>query len=466
MLLPPAPAKVFLVGIGGIGMSGLAQYLQVRGYAVAGSDRLLEGPGREDLVGKLRRLGIAVYPQDGSGPRALTPDLFVTSAAVEPGNPDLLALPTRPVCPRARALATLLDRDSGCQIAIAGTAGKTSVTAWVAACLQALGRRVLTVNGGYMLAAESADRPGNFAADPDPEFLVVEVDESDRSLVEFAPHVGVVLNVGTDHYGRDELLSVFGRFLDRCRQACVLLADLAAVFAGHGPERRFRFAATPAVAGGVIYPDNYTPGAQGATFHIAGAGTVASRMFGYHSATNAAAVAASVRAAGVDVPPAELCQALASFRGVRQRFEYVGATARGVPVYNDYAHNAAKIAAAIATAREAAGTPLAMLFQPHGYGPLAFMRADLRETLGSALQRQDRFILLPVYYAGGSTSFTPTSAEVAAEYARAGLPVAAAASRTEALALVAAASEARAILVMGARDPSLPHFAAQFCAAD
>lgn len=462
--LPPPPARVFLVGVGGIGMSGLAQYLLERGYTVAGSDRLLSGPGREDLILKLRRLGVAVFPQNGAGPRETRPDVLVASAAVEPGNPDFAAAPGCPVCPRARALAALLDRDPGLQIAVAGTAGKTTVTAWVAAALRALGRRVLVVDGGCMLDAESADRPGNFAADPDPEFLVAEVDESDRSLTEFRPHVGVLLNVGTDHYGRSELMTVFGRFLDRCREACVVPEALAGEFAGRGPRRRVLFAESPA-APGVHSPLEYTPGAQGASFRLSGVGTVRSRLFGYHNAVNAAAVTAALEAAGVAVPAPEVCRALGAFRGVRQRFEYVGRTPRGAPVYNDYAHNPAKIAAAVATAREAAGSPLAILFQPHGYGPLSFMRAELKEALRAVLRPGDTVLLLPVYYAGGTTSFAPSSEEVAAEYAAAGLPVAAAASRQEALSRVLAGGEARAVLVMGARDPSLPDFAARFCVA-
>ena len=464
--LPEPPARVFLVGIGGIGMSGLAQYLQARGYGVAGSDRLLGGPGREDLVGKLRGLGIPVYPQDGSGPRSLHPDVLVASAAVEPGNPDVEACPGVPVCPRARALATLLNAEPGVQIAVAGSAGKTTVTGWVASCLRALGRRVLAVDGGYMLEAESAERPGNYAADPDPEFLVVEVDESDRSLVEFSPHVGVLLNIGTDHYGREELAQVFGRFLDRCRRGCVLPAELAGELAGHGPAERTLFSADAAAGAAVVCPTSYEPGPRGASFSIAGAGRVTSAMFGRHSATNAAAAAAAVRAVGVSAAPADLARALGSFRGIRQRFEYVGATAAGIPVYNDYAHNVQKIAAAIATAREAAGSPLLLLFQPHGYGPFGFMRQALREALREVLQPGDRLVLLPVYYAGGSTSFTPTAAEVAAEYAAAGLAVETVDRRDAAIGVAGNAGYTpRAILVMGARDPSLPGFAAQLCAA-
>ena len=463
--MPRPPARAFLVGLGGIGMSGLAQYLQARGYAVAGSDRLLDGPGRQELVDKLRRLGIAVFPQDGSGPREFRPDVLVASAAVEPGNPDFLASPACPVCSRARALATLLDREAGRQIAVAGSAGKTTVTGWLAASLRALGHRVLVVNGGYLIEAESADRPGNFAADPDPEFLVVEVDESDKSLIEFRPQVGVVLNVGTDHYDRAELLTVFGCFLDRCREACVLPADLARELAGHGPNRRVCFSAEPTSEAAVLCPTAYVPGPRGAAFHIPGAGVVESRQFGYHSAVNASAVAATLQAAGITAPTAALRHALTAFRGVRQRFEFVGTTARGIPVYNDYAHNVQKIAAALNTAREAAGSPLLALFQPHGYGPLGFMREALRETLSRTLRPGDRFILLPVYYAGGSSSFTPTADEIAAEYAVAGLAVQAVKSRADAVPIVANDTAARAILVMGARDPALPDFAARLCAA-
>ncbi|NLF17193.1 MAG: UDP-N-acetylmuramate--alanine ligase [Lentisphaerae bacterium] len=463
--LPPPPARVFLVGLGGIGMSGLAQALQDRGYAVAGSDRLLDGPGRSELVAQLRGLGLAVYPQDGSGPRQERPDVLVTSAAVEAGNPDLEAAPGVPVCPRARALAALLNAGGGCQIAVAGSAGKTSVTGWIAAALRALGRRVMVVNGGYMLDAESAQRPGNYAADADPEFQVVEVDESDRSLVEFTPDVGVLLNIGTDHYGREELLAVFGRFLDQCREACVLPAGLAAELAGHGPARRRLFAPAPAAeATAVVAPSEYEPGPHGAAFVLPGAGRVASTQYGRHSATNAAAVLAALEAAGGAAAPAAMVAALGAFRGIRQRFEYVGQR-HGRPVYHDYAHNVQKIAAALDTAREAAGSPVTAFFQPHGYGPLGFMREALAETLREALRPGDRWVFLPVYYAGGSSSFTPTAAAVAAEYAAAGLPASALERRDDAAALLdeAGADAARAILVLGARDPSLPAFAAGLC---
>ncbi|MGN0878364.1 MAG: Mur ligase domain-containing protein, partial [Oligosphaeraceae bacterium] len=134
--LPPPPARLFCVGIGGIGVSALAQLLVHLGYDVAGSDRGLGDASKAHLYGRLHRQGIRLHPQDGSGVCAERPDALIISNAVEPGNPDLTAAaPDTPVIHRARALAQALDRTGTRQIAIAGSCGKTSVTGWVAAAL-------------------------------------------------------------------------------------------------------------------------------------------------------------------------------------------------------------------------------------------------------------------------------------------------------------------------------------------
>ena len=218
MNLPLPPAKIFCIGIGGIGVSGLAQLLVHQGYSVAGSDRGLNDHGKEHLYDGLRAQGIRLYPQDGSGPKAEQPDALVISTAVEDTNADLQVLPNCPVIHRATALAQALDRIGVPQIAVAGSCGKTSVTGWIAAALKALGKRIVMVDGGYSLNAEQPGFPGNFFADDKPEYIVVEVDESDRSLSAFHPHYGVLLNVGNDHYGQDELKVVFRNFLSQCNQ--------------------------------------------------------------------------------------------------------------------------------------------------------------------------------------------------------------------------------------------------------
>ncbi len=455
--LPPPPGPLFLVGLGGIGMSGLAQLLRQEGYAVAGSDRQLDGPGRDELVADLRSQGIAFYPQDGSGVLATQPAAIIASAAVEEGNPDFVAAPDTPRLGRAQALAAALARRGTRLITVAGSCGKTTVTGWLASALRALGHRVEMVCGGYALASIAPGIPGNYDSDPDPEFSVVEVDESDKSLVEFSSDLGVLLNVGRDHYEHDELVRVFGCYLDRCRSGVVLAADLATLFAGHGPASRQSFG--PVGEKADIGVDSYAASPAGITFDLAGIGSCQSGQLGYHSALNAAAVAAALRQLGTAterIPPA-----LAAFVGIAQRFQRMD-EGNDLPVYNDYAHNPEKIRAALRTAQEAAGGPVLAAFQPHGFRPFGFMRDELREVLAETLRPGDRLVLLPVYYAGGTSSFRPSATEVAADYASVGLPVHAVATRDELLEQAAdLAADTRLVLVMGARDPSLPAWTRQ-----
>ena len=459
--LPPPPARLFCVGIGGIGVSALAQLLVHLGYDVAGSDRGLDDPSKAHLYERLRRQGIRLHPQDGSGVRAERPDALVISNAVEPGNPDLKAAsPDTPVIHRARALAQALDRTGTRQIAVAGSCGKTSVTGWLAAALRALGEPVILVNGGYDLAAETPDFPGNFLADPAARFAVVEVDESDKSLVQFTPHYGVLLNVGNDHYSQDELRQVFATFLGRCREGIACLDELAGLADGCGvPLATFG----PEPAPDVLAPLGYAASPDGIRFDapLCGEGFHTTQS-GRHSALNACAVLALLRLLKLPQAqtPERLREAIAAFRGVRQRFEQMGSRADGTPVINDYAHNPEKIAAALATARERFGSPLTAVFQPHGFSALRNFRAQLRESLSASLTTADTLILLPVYYAGGTATFSPTSDEVAAELRDGGLN-AVALSREAATRAIAAQAHPSCVIVMGARDPSLRDWSAQ-----
>ncbi len=464
--LPPGP--VHLVGIGGIGMSGLAQLLRRLGYAVTGSDRDLSGPGRDRLYRRLRAQRIRVGEQDGSIVAAFRPRAVVCSAAIEPGNPDLAAAAGILVFGRAAALAAVLDRLPGKQIAIAGSAGKTSVTAWTASALKTLGRSVLMLTGGCAIDFETGIAPGNFAADPAPEWIVYETDESDGSLVAFHPDISVILNMGTDHHSRGRLTALFSRFASNCTGNVVLHTSLAGVVDPGKPLERVLFFGgqtprAPAVRH-ISGPEQVRTTQTGIAFVLPGLGHVAVRQFGRHSAENACAVFATLEAAlghGMDRDAARA--ALGTFGGVRRRFEKLGVTRNGIPIIVDYAHNIEKISCALEAARELAPNRLLAVFQPHGYGPLGFMRDALVRMLATTLRAQDTFVFLPVYYAGGTTSFSPTSAQVAAEAAAAGAPVLSVANRRVAGRLIRAEHDRHgAILVMGARDPSLPDWARTF----
>ena len=460
--LPAPPATLFLVGIGGMGMSALAQLLLWEGYTVAGSDRDRESPGRAELLAQLARVGVGVWSQDGSGVKATRPAATIASSAVEAGNPDLAAAADVPQLSRACALAHALNRLPGRQVAVAGSCGKTSVTAWLDSALRALGLPTLTVGGGYMLEHESADAPGNFAADSDPEWLVYEVDESDGSLVEFSPDYGIVLNLGTDHFEREELAQLFARFLGACRAGVVVPEELRVLVGGDFPGRTGLFAPLGAGrrASGAVAPEGYVGSVDGISFTIPRYGSFSVAQFGRHSAGNAAAVVALLAAAGAGQSLDAVRRAVCAFRGVARRFERVGLTARGVPVYDDYAHNVEKVCAALRTAQELTPGPVFAVFQPHGFGPLAFMREALGRELAGVLRPGDLLGFLPVYYAGGTTSFRPTSEEVVRDYADLGLPVVAFGDRPAAAQALAQAKPLPGLaLVMGARDPSLASWA-------
>ena len=461
MNLPLPPAKIFCIGIGGIGVSGLAQLLVHQGYSVAGSDRGLNDHGKEHLYDGLRAQGIRLYPQDGSGPKAEQPDALVISTAVEADNADLKALPNCPVIHRATALAQALDRIDAPQIAVAGSCGKTSVTGWITAALKALGKRVLMVTGGYSLNAERPGFPGNFYADDKPEYIVVEVDESDRSLSAFHPHIGVLLNVGNDHYGQEELMAVFRNFLGQCSQGAVVLnelKDLANLCPG-----------TISCFGGVYFNDtdciapfNFEMTLDGIVFDTKEFGHIVTTQDGFHSAINACAVLAVIKQLNLGLPAEQIAAAIASFKGIRQRFEIMGKNSAGITVVNDFAHNPEKIAAAVSAAHDRFGSPLTATFQPHGFTPLRFMRVALVESLEKCLAKDDLLIMLPVFYAGGTTKFSPTSDEVAAELRAHGLNVIAA-DRDKANEIIAS-RKSSCILIMGARDASLRTWAAELAA--
>ena len=442
--------RVFLVGIGGIGMSGLAQLLRHQGYEVAGSDRGLQEAGKALLYDDLRACGLLLYPQDGSGVREFVPDILVKSTAVEADNADLCVAEENgiPIVHRAYALAEALRREKGKLIAVAGSCGKTSVTGWIAEALRALGEKVLFVNGGYCTGCRKA--PGNFDADEAPDWLVVEVDESDKSIAEFSPDYGVLLNVGDDHYERAELQRVFGEFLGRCREGAAVLSELRGL-APFGMHLAC-FSPVPSREGD-FWPEEYKVLPSGMRFRLPDGTWVESTQSGQHSAWNACAVMALLSLLPLGRTAQELARSLAAFQGVQQRFEYLGNRADGVPFVNDYAHNPEKITAAITAARERFGAPLYLVFQPHGFAPLGFMREALLSHLAEALQKGDRLVFLPVFYAGGTAAFHPTSEDVVAEAVRQGLPVVAL-ERKEVERELSECHPA-AVVVMGARDSSL-----------
>ena len=453
------------VGIGGIGMSGLAQMALAQGIAVSGSDRGLHGRENAALFAALRSQGALLYEQDGSFARKSRPDALIYSTAIEADNPDFAAAPGVKRIHRAEALKLLMEHSSApCTVAVAGSAGKTSATAFCAEALYALGRDPSCINGGHVKAFADAAHPGNFRAGSGP--LVFEADESDKSLLAFSPDYAIVLNIGTDHYGREELVRVFGAFLRRVRRGAVLESrvrellqgelppDLpVAVFAG-GDEAAAAEECRYRLSGYEVRDGAAWAAWNGGALHRLPAP-------GRHTALNILAVTALLEM--MNVPHDAALEAVLRSQGVARRFDRRGTHRSGAPVIDDYAHNPEKIACCIRAAQELTAGRVWTVFQPHGYGPLGFMREELGRLLHTVLREGDRFFLMEPYYAGGTSSFRPHAEEVIAAWREKGVTRPEHGLSRDAVRKVLDA-ECRAgdtILVLGARDNTLPEWAAE-----
>ena len=443
--------KIHFVGIGGIGMSALAQLFAAHGCKVTGSDRGAGQAENQAIIAPLKAQNIRIFPQDGSFIKSFTPDYLVYSTAIEADNPDFAAAPDIPRVHRAAALAAAISLNKEqTTIAVTGSCGKTSVTAWLAEALYNLKADPACLNGGLIKTFRVPDCAGNYRNGKG-KYFVFEADESDKSLLVYRADYVLILNMGTDHYSREELAEVFGTFAAGARKGVILEREVYELIKSRLP------ATLPITVFGPV--NDYRIIAGKARAEIRGM-EINLPVSGIHNAWNAAAVLAVLSELDYAEKPAK--NAVEKFNGVWRRFDYAGRTANGAAVYDDYAHNPEKIASCIRGAQEIASGKVVAVFQPHGFGPFGFMRDALLDELEKALRPEDEFILLPPFYAGGTSSFKPTSQEVAASYQQTGKrKYSCYASRHELTGyLQAAVREGDITLIMGARDNSLSDYAA------
>lgn len=453
------------VGIGGIGMSGLAQMALAQGFHVSGSDRGRHGKENAALFAALERQGARLFEQDGSFLAAGRPDAVIYSTAIEENNPDFAAAPDVPRLHRAEALRQLIAASGApCSIAVAGSAGKTSTAAFCAEALYHLGADPACINGGHIKAFADLSHPGNFRDGAGP--LVFEADESDKSLLAFEPDYAIILNIGTDHYSKEELADVFAAFLARTRRGAVLESHVYETLRGRIPERLavavFDGASEPGEHSAYPFYLSGYEARDGAAYAAWNGGELRELPVpGRHTALNLLAVTALLKLLGYDRDAA--VGAVLKSGGVARRFDRKGIHRSGAPVIDDYAHNPEKIACCIRAAQELAKGRVWTVFQPHGYGPLGFMRDELGRTLGATLRPGDRFFLLEPYYAGGTSSFRPHADEAIRAWRDAAITAPEKGESRDAVRAVLD-RECRAgdmILVLGARDNTLPEWAAE-----
>ena len=396
--------RVHFIGIGGIGMSGIAEILLTMGYSVSGSD--LRGSATTE---RLAGLGATIYVGHAAG-NAAASDVVVTSSAVAKDNPEVLEARARkiPVIQRAEMLAELMRLKYG--IAIAGMHGKTTTTSMVAAVLAGGELDPTVVVGGRVDAMGSNARLGKS------QYLVAEADESDRSFLKLSPILAVVTNLDREHMDtyRDmaDVEGAFVEFMDKVPfygavTACVDNAMLKAVLGrvtrrvytyGASAEADFRVRVLPFPTHDGKSVMNGAPGVEAAfaRFEVNALGLVLGpfelHVPGKHNVLNAtAAVAIGVQCG---ISPEMIARGLKSFRGVDRRFQVKG-VAGGVTVVDDYGHHPTEIKATLQAARECGYGRVLVLFQPHRYT----RTRDLMEDFVGAFGDADAVQVLDIYAA-------------------------------------------------------------------
>ncbi len=443
--------RVHFIGIGGIGMSGIAEILLTMGYPVSGSD-LRPSPTTE----RLERLGATVYIGHAAE-NAAASDVVVTSSAVARDNPEVLEARARkiPIIMRAEMLAELMRLKYG--IAVAGMHGKTTTTSMVAAVLAGGELDPTVVVGGRVDAMGSNARLGKS------QYLVAEADESDRSFLRLSPIMAVVTNLDREHMEayRDmrDVEDAFVEFMDEIPfygavTACIDNPALKAILPrvtprvytyGESPEADFRLRILRAESGSHATFEVNFRGLVLGPFHL--------HVPGRHNLLNAtAAVAIGVQ---LGLTPEAIATGLRSFRGVDRRFQTRG-TARGVTVIDDYGHHPTEVRATLQAARECGYGRVLVLFQPHRYS----RTRDLMDDFATAFGDADALQVLDIYAASEQPIEGITGETLAARIAEGGRAqgggrVAYAPSVAEAVERLAAdAREGDMILTLGAGSVS------------
>ena len=358
--------KLHFVGIGGAGMSGLALLARALGASVTGSDR-----AESSYMARLRSVGIE--PVIGHAETNVAEGAEVVySTAIGPENPERRAAGGRELH-RSELLAQIAAAKR-C-LAVTGTHGKTTTAAMIVQILRAGG-----LDPAYVVGGELRDTGAN-AGWGSGEWIVVEADESDRSLLALSPEIAVLTNAELDHHAtyssRLDLEETLREFMSRASLRAVVW-DRPALRALCPPDA-------------VVYDAiDVVVSTHGSRFGWRG-NDVALSVPGVHNAINAAGALTAAALAGAD--PSRAAAALAGFRGARRRFELLGTTEKNIPIYDDYAHHPTEVAATVAAARTLAPARLLAVFQPHLYS----RTRALAGAFGRALAGADVIVVLPVY---------------------------------------------------------------------
>jgi UDP-N-acetylmuramate--alanine ligase len=440
----------FFVGIAGVGMSAIAQYLQAVGKNVSGSDRFFNDGKAGDIKSKLEAEGIRCYLQNGEG---FTPetDLVIVSTAIEDTVMEVKKAKELgiPIIRRSELLALIASTKK--TIAIGGTSGKSTTTGMLFDILRHAGKNPSVISGAGLVDLIKKNKIGNaFVGSGD--WLVIEADESDGSIVQYRPEIGVLLNIEKDHKELDELMEVFKTFRTNSKYFSVnrsneysrkLSADAKLDFCTDDSDSEAGFKATGFKQNG--FEISFNVNGQQFKMNIAGR----------HNMENAVAATAAASIAGVSL--ADAAHALQNYQGIYRRAQVLGKK-NGIWVVDDFAHNPVKCAAAISACQPVSNKVVAW-FQPHGYTPTKFLRSEFVTEIAHALRDQDEIWMSEIFYAGGTAVKDISALDLINDIKALGKKAYFVEDRR--LFLEQARphlAEGNTLLLMGARDPSLEQF--------
>jgi len=457
-------ATVHFVGVFGSGMSAIAQYLAGTGVRVTGSDRLLDSPDTAKVKEALLSCGCVIHPQDGSGINSDTSSVCV-STAIEESNPDIAAARALniPILHRSDLLASIVKNKKS--VAVAGTSGKSTVTAMIFELLTGCGMSPSLISGAALRSLEQRGMYGNaFCGGSD--LLVVEADESDGTLVKYEPYASVILNLSKDHKPEEEVLEMFRRLAAQSTWSTInaddpklrALTDTATTLFGFGGSAAFRGKITETAPLSTTIAVLRTDGQSSSRESEGDTCAMTLPLPGAHNASNLLAALCVCKHLGCG--DRQLSKAVAGYMGVERRFA-VTKTAKGVTVIDDFAHNPEKIRAAVSAAKQLSES-ITAIYQPHGFGPTRFLKNEYAATFKEVFRPTDTLCLLPIYYAGGTAVKDIESKDIIELMGEVPFKAIAVNNRDDIIHIINDSVSIRpnsAVLLMGARDPSLSGFA-------
>lgn len=439
----------FFIGVAGVGMSALAQYLVGTGNQVSGSDRYFTKDTINETKTKLEAEGIVCFEQGADGVND-TVQLVIVSTAIEDTVPEVLAAKQLGITIIMRSDLLALIAETKKTVAVGGTSGKSTTGGMLFQILQTAGLYPGIISGAGLVSIIKEGKIGNAKVGKG-DWLVIEADESDGSIIKYHPEIGLLLNIDKDHQEINELLNIFTTFRKNTKGNFVvnrsnvlsttLSNNINNDFSSDNNEAGFVASNLSQNGMNISFTINDIP------FNL--------KTIGNHNMENALAATAVASIIGVSLQ--DCAKGLATYEGIYRRHQLLGEK-NGIKVIDDYAHNPAKCAASIMACQPIAKKVIAW-FQPHGYGPTRFLRNDFVKEIATALRPQDEIWMSEIFYAGGTAVKDISANDLINDIKALGKNAIFVEDRNNLLqAMRSHITVDCVLLLMGARDPGLEEF--------